>query len=45
MARCGSSSRCWVRLEQLKTIAALRDSGALTEAEFNAEKRRILDGR
>ena len=33
-----------VRLEQLKTIAALRDSGALTEAEFNAEKRRILDG-
>jgi hypothetical protein len=34
-----------VRLEQLKTIAALRDSGALTEAEFKAEKRRILDGR
>lgn len=34
-----------VRLEQLKTIAALRDSGALTEAEFQAEKRRILDGR
>jgi hypothetical protein len=32
-------------LEQLKTIAALRDSGALTEAEFNAEKRRILDGK
>lgn len=31
-----------VRLEQLKTIAALRDSGALTEAEFEAEKRRIL---
>jgi hypothetical protein len=33
-----------VRLEQLKTIAALRDSGALTEAEFEAEKRRILGG-
>lgn len=34
-----------VRLEQLKTIAALRDSGALTGKEFEAEKRRILDGR
>ena len=34
-----------VRLEQLKTIAALGDSGALSEAEFAAEKRRILDGR
>lgn len=32
-----------IRLEQLKTIAALRDSGALTEAEFEAEKRRILE--
>ncbi|QLL05614.1 SHOCT domain-containing protein [Mycobacterium vicinigordonae] len=32
-----------VRLERLKTLAALRDSGALTEAEFQAEKRRILD--
>jgi hypothetical protein len=31
-----------VRLEQLKTIAALRDSGALTQDEFDAEKRRIL---
>jgi hypothetical protein len=31
-----------IRLEQLKTLAALRDSGALTEAEFEAEKRRIL---
>lgn len=31
-----------VRIEQLKTIAALRDSGALTDAEFEAEKRRIL---
>lgn len=33
------------RLEGLKTIAALRDSGALTEDEYEAEKRRILDGR
>ncbi|MGI9126152.1 MAG: SHOCT domain-containing protein [Mycobacterium sp.] len=33
-----------VRLEQLKTIAALRDSGAMTEKEFQAEKRRILEG-
>jgi hypothetical protein len=30
------------RLEQLKTLAALRDSGALTQAEFDAEKRRVL---
>jgi hypothetical protein len=33
-----------VRLEQLKTLAALRDSGALSDAEFEAEKRRILGG-
>jgi hypothetical protein len=33
-----------VRLERLKTIAALHESGALTDAEFEAEKRRILDG-
>lgn len=31
-----------IRLEQLKTLAALRESGALTEAEFQAEKRRLL---
>jgi hypothetical protein len=31
-----------VRLEQLKTLASLRDSGALTQTEFDAEKRRIL---
>lgn len=31
-----------VQLEQLRTLAALRDSGALTEAEFQAEKRRVL---
>ena len=34
-----------VRLEQLKTIAALRDSGAMTHKEFEEEKRRILQGR
>jgi putative oligomerization/nucleic acid binding protein len=34
-----------VRIEQLKTLAALRDSGALTKDEFEAEKRRVLDGR
>jgi hypothetical protein len=32
-----------VRLEQLRQLAALRDSGALTHDEFQAEKRRILD--
>lgn len=32
-----------VRLRQLETLAALRDSGALSDAEFEAEKRRILD--
>ncbi len=30
------------RLERLKTLASLRDSGALTEEEFQSEKRRIL---
>jgi hypothetical protein len=33
------------KLEQLKMLASLRDSGALTDAEFETEKRRILDGR
>jgi hypothetical protein len=32
-----------VRLEQLRQLAALRDSGALTETEFENEKRRILN--
>jgi hypothetical protein len=32
-----------VRVERLKTLASLRDSGALTEEEFQTEKRRILD--
>lgn len=34
-----------IRLQHLKTLAALRDSGALTEDEFNSEKKRLLDGR
>ncbi len=33
-----------IRIEQLKNLAALRDSGALTEEEFQTEKRRILNG-
>lgn len=33
-----------MRIEQLNTLARLRDSGALTEAEYSAEKRRVLDG-
>jgi hypothetical protein len=33
-----------VRLERLKTLAALRDSGALSHEEFDTEKRRILGG-
>jgi len=33
-----------VRLEQIRQLAALRDSGALTEDEYAAEKRRIVDG-
>jgi hypothetical protein len=32
-----------IRIEQLKNLAALRDSGALTQQEFEAEKRRILN--
>lgn len=31
-----------IKLEQLKMLASLRDFGALTEAEFETEKRRIL---
>lgn len=34
-----------IRIEQLKTLAALRDCGALTEDEFQGEKRRLLGGR
>jgi hypothetical protein len=38
------SSDAASRIEQLRMLAALRDSGALSEAEFTDEKRRILDG-
>jgi hypothetical protein len=34
-----------VRVEQLDTLNRLRHSGALTEAEYQAEKKRVLDGR
>ena len=33
-----------IRIEQLNNIARLRDSGALTQEEFDAEKKRILGG-
>ena len=33
-----------IRLQQLNSLARLRDSGALTEAEFQTEKKRLLDG-
>jgi hypothetical protein len=32
------------RVTQLKELAALRDSGILTDAEFEQEKQRILGG-
>jgi hypothetical protein len=32
------------RIEQLERLAKLRESGALTDAEFDAEKRRVLGG-
>ncbi|MCK9496421.1 MAG: SHOCT domain-containing protein [Dehalococcoidia bacterium] len=32
------------RLAELKDLTALRDAGALTDAEFEAEKQRILGG-
>lgn len=31
-----------IRIEQLKNLAVLRDCGALTDAEFESEKRRLL---
>ena len=33
-----------IRLQQLETLARLRDSGALTHDEYESEKRRVLDG-
>lgn len=32
-----------IRIQQLNTLARLRDSGALTEDEYAAEKKRVLD--
>jgi hypothetical protein len=32
-----------IRFQQLRHLAALRDSGALTEEEFEAEKRRLMN--
>jgi hypothetical protein len=32
------------RLAQLKTLGELRESGVLTEAEFDLEKQRLLHG-
>ena len=34
-----------IRIQELNALARLRDSGALTEDEFEAEKKRVLDGR
>jgi hypothetical protein len=34
-----------VRIQTLETLARLRDSGALTQDEYDAEKKRVLDGR
>jgi hypothetical protein len=33
-----------IRVQQLKTLTDLHSSGALTDAEFETEKKRILDG-
>ncbi len=33
-----------IRVQTLNTLARLRDSGALTEDEYEAEKKRVLDG-
>jgi hypothetical protein len=33
-----------IRVQSLNTLARLRDSGALTQEEYDAEKRRVLDG-
>ena len=33
-----------IRVQSLNTLARLRDSGALTQDEYEAEKRRVLDG-
>jgi hypothetical protein len=33
-----------IRVQSLETLARLRDSGALTQDEYEAEKKRVLDG-
>jgi hypothetical protein len=39
-----TSSDEGIRVQTLNTLARLRDSGALTEDEYKAEKKRVLDG-
>jgi hypothetical protein len=34
-----------IRVQSLNTLARLRDSGALTQDEYEAEKKRVLEGR
>jgi len=40
-----ASSEDAIRVQTLETLARLRDSGALTQDEYDAEKKRVLDGR
>jgi hypothetical protein len=40
-----ASSDDAIRMQTLETLARLRDSGALTQDEYDAEKKRVLDGR
>jgi len=40
-----ASSEDAIRVRTLESLARLRDSGALTQDEYDAEKKRVLDGR
>lgn len=40
----GAAAGADALLDRLERLAALRDSGALTDDEFEAQKRRLLDG-
>jgi hypothetical protein len=40
-----ASSEDAIRVQTLESLARLRDSGALTPDEYDAEKKRVLDGR
>ena len=40
-----ASSDDALRVQTLESLARLRDSGALTQDEYDAEKKRVLDGR